>query len=730
MALSDNVKSLQETIKRLQRENRELINKISADQRSRNLKQRIQFEKAIFQISSFFIGDYLLDKSISQTLDLLGNLMEVDRVYLYRFHHKAKLIHITYEWISSKSKNIDHCIPSIPYEELTWFIKQLKTKEIVLLKDIGNLPDRAKNEKEIFTRQGIKSLLAFPVMTKGELEGFVGLDQNEIAHEWQKEDLKMLKIAPDIIGFSIERKKSERSLKRTEQLYQKIFENTGAATLTIKADTTIQMVNSEFEKLLGYSREEIEGKRKLLDMVNKKYKSVIQKYHYLLLSRPEAVPKNYEFDYITKQGESRNAYMTGSIVLDPKTSLLSFIDITEFKEVERQLLRAKDKAEESDRLKSSFLTNVSHEIRTPLNAITGFSALLSDPNLPMDKKENYIKQILDGSNELVNLIDNVLDISRIESGTLKPKIAEFLLNVKLKEIHHFYDDYKIQQGKENLRIKLTLPPNTDKFLLKTDPYRLQQILANLLDNAIKFTVSGYVEFGYSIMPAQNTGLRSGTILFFVKDSGIGIAKKDKEKIFERFVKIIDRNDRLYRGAGLGLTLTKDLIHMLKGEIWVESALGKGSSFYFTIPYKHPKEKEAERKPRDKKRITDYSDKTILIAEDTESNFLYIYEILKGTKAKIIRAKDGKEAIELFLKNKDKIDLIFMDILMPEFDGFEATNRIREIKPDIVVVAQTAFTFEGESVDGLYAGCFDDYILKPFDVKIILKMVEKYLVKEE
>ena len=569
-------------------------------------------------------------------------------------------------------------------------------------------------------------MIAFPMKMKGKLEGFIGLDYIHKKCDWQEEHIEIIKIAADIISSSIERKLSEKSLRRSEQLYENIFENTGAATLTIRADTSILMVNSEFERLLGYTRKEVSGKKRLVDLVEKKDQAVLQRYHYMMMSNPDAVPKNYEFGYITKDGQTRHGYMTGSALLDAKSLVISFIDITEFKEVENQLRVAKETAEESDRLKSAFLANVSHEIRTPLTAITGFSALLSNPNLHLDKKEKYIEQILNGSNELVNLIDNVLDISRIESGTLKPRITEFGLNDQLGETLAFYEDFKAHHAKENLSIKLSLPKGTKMLQVRTDRMRLQQILANIIENAIKFTTEGGIEFGYSILPDKLHKSDHESLMFFVKDTGIGIAKKDRSKIFDRFMKIVDKEDRLYRGAGLGLALARDLCHLLEGEIWVESVSGKGSTFYFTIPYEAPApEKSTDKKSRPGAEL-DWSDKTIMIAEDTESNYLYIQEILGGTKATLMRAKDGQEAVDLFRKNKDKIDLVFMDILMPEYDGYEATQLIRKVKKDIPVVAQTAFTFEGELSDGLYAGCFNDYILKPFDIKVIHEILGKYL----
>ena len=698
---------------------------MSPHHKSRQLEQH----KILARISSYFIGDFVLDQSLHQSLSDIGKMAGADKVYIYRIHHKAKLAHITHEWLNPDATKIPGSTTSFALDNYSWLVKQLNKTEIIFIRDIDNLPREAVNEKKVLTEQGVRSLFAYPFKIAKKLEGFIGIEFFEVQDTLQEEYLEILKIAADIIGFSLERKMSEKSLRRTEQLYEKIFENTGAATVTLKPDTTILMVNSEFERLLGYKRNEIEGKVRLVDLLDNKDQSVLRKYHHLLLSNPDAVPKNYEFSYQNKKGDIRFAFMTGSSLIDTKNCLISFIDITEFKDVESQLIIAKEKAEESDRLKSAFLANVSHEIRTPLNAITGFSSLLANPNLQLDKKEKYIKQILSGSNELVNLIDNVLGISRIESGTFKPKITEFLLNVQMEEIQEFYNDLKDQHAKENLDIKLNLPDGSGKLLVKTDQMILQQILGSIIENAIKFTSSGSIEYGYSILPDKPDSAQDQSLLFFIKDTGIGISKKDKDRVFERFVKIVDKAAHLYRGAGLGLALARDLTHLLGGEIWLESSLGKGSTFYFTLPYESPSLKKDDKLPASKGEERDWSDKTILVAEDTDSNYLYIEEILSPTKARLIRANDGLEAIEIFRANKDTIDLVFMDILMPEYDGFEATQLIRKIKKDIPVIAQTAFTFEGEMVDGLYAGCFDDYVLKPFNVKVIYKLFGKHLHKE-
>ena len=382
--------------------------------------------KVLARISSHFIGEFALNEAIEKSFKELGQLTGAGRVYLYRIHHKAKLAHVTQEWVNINVPGISGSITSFALGEFSWLISNLEEKDIVLVEDLNDLPEEASNEKQTLLDQKIKSFICFPFRKKEKLEGLIGLDFGKSPLSLSSESLEILKIAVDIIGISMESKLSETSLRKSEKLYESIYENTGAATLTIRPDTGISMVNSEFERLTGYLRRQVEGKMRLIDLVVEEDQHLIKQYHHLLMSNPAAVPRNYEFNYITSKEITRTAYMTGSSLLDTKNCVISFIDITEFKETEKQLIDAKDKAEESDRLKSAFLANVSHEIRTPLNAITGFSALLSNSNLHFDKKEKYIKYILKGSNELVSLIDNVLDLSRIESGQveLERKIHE------------------------------------------------------------------------------------------------------------------------------------------------------------------------------------------------------------------------------------------------------------------------------------------------------------------
>ncbi|MEA2105439.1 MAG: response regulator [Bacteroidota bacterium] len=389
---------------------------------------------------------------------------------------------------------------------------------------------------------------------------------------------------------------------------------------------------------------------------------------------------------------------------------------------ERNLLEAKMKAEESDKLKSAFLANMSHEIRTPMNAILGFTELLTmpDSSISPEEKQNYIKLIHNSGNNLLQLIDDIIDISKIEASQLKIIPKECDVNQTLMDIYKSYLEIKKQKGKENIDLSVHLAEKKQNIIILTDPLRLTQIISNLIDNALKFTNEGFIKFGYEIQ-------KSDTLLFYVKDSGIGMDQKKKEVIFERFRKIEDDKTKLYRGAGLGLAICKSLTELLGGKIWVESFRGSGSNFYFTIPFKKiQKIQKIQKKKENSTNNKTYKwvNKTILIAEDEPNNYFYIEEVLKRTKAKLIRATNGKEAVRLFKKHQN-IDLIIMDIKMPEMDGFEATKQIKSLNKNIPIIFQSAYAMPVEIEKGYLLG-INEYITKPVNPKKLLSVLNKYL----
>jgi len=376
-----------------------------------------------------------------------------------------------------------------------------------------------------------------------------------------------------------------------------------------------------------------------------------------------------------------------------------------------KLRNAERKAIDSDRLKTAFLQNISHEIRTPMNSIVGFSQLLQDKTITETDKDEYLEMISKSSDQLLNIVNEVLDISLIETGNISINKKRVHLNSLLDVI---YQSHK-SQIKKNIEFFLTKGLSDPLSTILTDEIKVAQILNNLINNAIKFTDNGHIKFGYSLINKE--------LEFFIEDTGIGIDSEFHDKIFERFLKVDKDNLRLYDGVGLGLAICKGNVDLLKGRIWMESKPANGSSFFFTIPYEPIVEEVSIEKNKDfsSSYLNDYK---ILVAEDDEINYLYIKEIFKGTGAEILHAVNGKEAVEICQAN-NKIDILLIDIKMPVMNGYEAIKQIREIRPGLPIIAQTAFALSNEMLKAFNAGS-NDYISKPFKKDQLLALVIKHL----
>jgi signal transduction histidine kinase len=389
-----------------------------------------------------------------------------------------------------------------------------------------------------------------------------------------------------------------------------------------------------------------------------------------------------------------------------------------------ELNAAKEKAEESDKLKSAFLANMSHEIRTPLNAILGFIELLNDPALDLQTRQEYSKLINSSGKDLLNLINDILDLARIESNQLKLEYANCNVNELVNEIYTVFSqsvlrDFPTSEVKSILKI----PDRAVDYILFTDRLRLKQILTNILNNAKKFTHKGFIEFGFY------ADEKNENLIFYVKDTGIGIPKDKTELIFQRFAKVADIKEKLYSGTGLGLSIAINLLTLLKGGIRVESELNKGSIFYIHIPLSEtssiPETQGKHIKLHTSKK--QFAGKTILIAEDVEWNWQYLEVILKKQfDVKLLWAKDGKEAVEI-CQEVLTVDLILMDIQMPEIDGLNATMLIKKDYPDIPVIAQTAYASPAIIQACLDAGC-NDILIKPLNKNELFLKVEEWLSK--
>jgi PAS domain S-box-containing protein len=381
--------------------------------------------------------------------------------------------------------------------------------------------------------------------------------------------------------------------------------------------------------------------------------------------------------------------------------------------INKELAQSKLKAEESDMLKSAFLANMSHEIRTPMNAIVGFSEILLRPNLPKEKQTLYTEVLNASCNQLLGIINDVLDISKIETGQVTMHEADFNLNKLLRNLKSLFSPNA--SNKKNEIILSPGLPDSDCFIF-SDEGKLNQVLTNLVSNAIKFTDNGQVEIGYRVT--------ENDIEFFVSDTGIGISPDNQRVVFDRFRQVDSSPNRNYGGTGLGLSICKAYIEMLGGRIWVESVLGHGSKFSFTIPFKPLETRGFDKKLSKPAASYNFKSKTILIAEDEPANFFYINELLMETGVTIIHVDDGLKAVEQVSINPN-IDIVLMDIKMPVMNGIEATRTIRSMDKSVPIIALTAYAMSGDKEKCMQAGC-SDYVPKPIVKDDLLSLIEMYL----
>jgi len=445
--------------------------------------------------------------------------------------------------------------------------------------------------------------------------------------------------------------------------------------------------------------------------------------------------QDYELSIVRKNGDIRYVRVSRKGVIWNGIWHYQVInqDITDQKKLTIELIAAKDKAEESERLKSAFLANMSHEIRTPMNGILGFAGLLKEPNLTGEEQQEYITIIEKSGARMLNIINDIVDISKIESGLMEVHLKESNIN---EQIEYIYTFFKHEVESKGMIISYKSYLSSAESIIITDREKLFAILTNLVKNAIKFSFGGSIEFGYMMVETHSSAslnngsaslnhIASRQLQFFVKDTGIGIPKDRIEAIFDRFVQADIADKRAFQGAGLGLSISKAFVEMLGGKIWAESEEGKGSTFYFTIPYKVD-----EDEVKVIKNTTPIAGATnqikplkILIAEDDEGSAMLIAIAVKTFGKDVLYAKTGVEAFEACRNNPD-IDLVLMDIKMPVMDGYEATREIRKFNTDMIIIAQTAYALIGDREKTIEAGC-NNYISKPIIKDQLMSLLLRY-----
>lgn len=520
---------------------------------------------------------------------------------------------------------------------------------------------------------------------------------------------------PSVIVLLIDitkRKAAEALQRESDEKFRNLAMLTPFAIMIYQDDFWVY-TNPAGEQISGYSAEEL-YRMKYWAIVAPPYRSLIKERGFKRLAGEE-VPSGYEFKIIAKDGTEKWVYLNGSMIEyhGKPAGLISIADITGLKQIEQDLIKAKEHAEESDRLKSAFLANMSHEIRTPMNGILGFAELLKTPGLTGSEQLEYIHIIKKSGDRMLNIINDIIDISKIESGQMQVAISETNLN---KQTEFIYEFFKPQVEINGLRLICSNGLPDKDSVIRTDKEKVYAILTNLVKNALKFTSKGSIEFGYK--------KKESYLEFFVKDTGFGIPPDRQHAIFDRFIQADMTDSRAFQGAGLGLSISKAYVEMLGGTIRVESLKGVGSTFYFTLPYtsgltqNHPgRETDAHPKKSESRNLK------ILIVEDDQISEMLISMAVRKFSREVLKARKGTDAVELCRNNPD-IDLILMDVKMPDMDGYDVTRQIRDFNKNVCIIAQTAFVLAEEKEKAIQAGC-NDFISKPLDVRQLKGLILKY-----
>ncbi len=652
------------------------------------------------------------------------------RKYLYLKHLKEKEIEIRHNaekilydyqrMVSGMVDTLPHLIIAQDEDKKVRLVNKAflqligQPKDEILNKKIDKkaLPD--KNLSSILDHEGTEqSALNYQISlvdTNSRMRTF-DITKRKIRKATNKEIISIL------VGIDIsEREQKDEALREEKALLTSLINS--IPDLIFYKNRTLKYVgaNNAFKRFNNFeSEQDFIGKTDFNIFDEKKAKKYNRTDQEILKSKEPVEMSNWETDDSGK----KILYNTVKVPIIDKNGELSGIvgisrDITQQAEIQSQLKKAKTKAEESDKLKTIFLTNLSHEIRTPLNSIIGFSDLITDPDLTDDQREEFTELISKSGASLLTLVDDIIDLSKIEANQIQINKNRFDLNQMLIDLHETIENNRDAAHKHAVSLEYYIPGNEDEALyFNHDDFRIKQVLSNLIKNALKYTNKGEVKFGYRFTEDK--------IIFFVKDTGLGISEEDKENIFENYNNT--NSIEQFGGSGLGLSISKKLVDILGGKIGFTTDELKGSEFFFSFPLNEYETSQATPATQLAENY-DWSDIQILVAEDEQNNFMFIREALKNTGAKIIWAEDGLKAVEE-VKNNPKIDLVLMDIKMPNLDGYEATKQIKTIRNELPVIAQTAYAMSDEKDLSLQAGC-DEYLTKPIRPKKLLKKINNFL----
>jgi len=654
-----------------------------------------------------------LNKFFEIVRNELSKLIDTKNLFVAFYDERTDELYSPFEWDEKMDAPVrwsaqKSLTGKVVHEKRTIFLKR---KEIDELIEKGEI-ERIGSPAEVW--------LGVPLFVEGEVYGAIVVQSYDNPNAYDERSKQLLEMVASHFSSSIIRKMEHEELVKLSRAVEK----SQVGVVITNRDGIIEYVNPKFCEITRYSADELIGKNSKILQSGYHTKEFYKNLWDTILSGRDWVG---EFRNKRKDGELYWDRGLISPITDETGKITHFVgikeDITEQKRLIEELVKAREKAQESERLKTAFLANVSHEVRTPLNSIIGFAQVLDTQDLNKEEVKRFASIILKRGNDLLDLFNEILDLSLIESNQLKISPKKVNMNSILYDVYsNFLLNPKVKEKQIDLRIGKIFP---EDFEFSTDPLRLKQILSNLVENGIKFTKRGYVEFGGTI---EN----ENTLSFYVKDTGIGIPASKFNTIFERFQQIdSDFITREYEGTGLGLPLCKGLVNLLGGRIWLESTVGEGTTFYFTISsleMKPEREKGIEMKIVETPKQLEGQSFVFLVGEDDYLNYLLLEKMLqRNFNCEVLYGATGKDVLNI-LKERKNIDLILLDLRMPVMDGFTAFQEIKKLDPTVPVIAVTAYAYSEDRKKAIDMG-FDEYIVKPIMINDMLAKINQILLKK-
>ncbi|WP_372751707.1 PAS domain S-box protein [Labilibaculum sp.] len=571
--------------------------------------------------------------------------------------------------------------------------------------------DELMSSNQILLGEIPKRWLGIPLIAEDQVIGVFGVACFVDGSELNSESIDLMKTLSVQLATGVIKKTRDQELR----MFQRALEQSPASILITDVKGNIEYVNPKFCDVTGYGFKEVLGKNPRFLKSGNTSDSTYREMWKTVLAGGEW---HGEFLNVKKSNELFWETANLSAVKDELGRITHIVsvkeDITRTKKFQKELLESKNRAEESDRLKSAFLANMSHELRTPLNAVIGFSNLC-DESLSINEILEFVGLINKSGNQLLGIIEDILSFTSIESENFQIGEEEFFMLNFLDEVEKIAKTKQVQENKECLGLQFKPDENYTAILVKSDYQRLMQVVTNLIKNALKFTNEGFVEFGYHVQGDE--------LSLYVKDTGVGIEQGKKDIIFDKFRQADDSIARTFGGTGMGLAIAKKIMDMLDGSIQVESEPNKGSIFTLKLNCVISKS-NSKIEMMSENTLRTLNLPLILVAEDEISNFKLIEAILKRNSYEVIRAENGAEAVEICRDNSN-ISLVLMDIRMPIMDGLIATKKIKSFKPNLPIIAQTAYAMDGDENKALEEGC-NDYISKPIRRDLLLEKLSALL----